>query len=558
VEGETYQINFTSTNAWSSPDLQIFDDQGQALNFAEIDNSSRNSTTYVATYTGTHYLEAGSYLDQSEEYTLTVNRVEMDTDQFFQPFLLNRNGTPEPDYHFDLYFAGAGEEFWGDYSLGWTQSDIDAIMAVFAVIEHYLNVEFRLTTNLAVADMAIMSNNHDGGVVYSHQWDFSYPLEVVSLPQGIGQLAVAGVQGSYEFATILHGLVRGLGVDLPHDGVGYDRLPGVNTETDLGVFGFNQGVYTATSFNDGWATGPDGLSNSLNWGWQATPMAIDIGVLQAWFGANTTFHGGNDTYELSDGNRYGTAWRAIWDVGGRDRLVYNGARDAVIDLRPASFQYEDGGAGFVSHASGVIGGFTIANGVTIEDARGGSGDDQIFGNDANNQLSGGAGNDTILGGAGADWIVSGNGADKLVGGTGYDTFVVGQDASKEYVSDFDFADDHIYIVAASGATSFSDLSFRQDGADLIIQLPNGGSVRLAGVPREAIVAGHFIFDEISAASSETSPSAEPLPDFQAEHAPDTQTTQVFADTGFVPDITFEPHAEWHHEIMPDLAGFFYT
>jgi hypothetical protein len=554
VEGETYQINFTSTSAWAVPDMRIFDDQGRALNFAEIDNSSRNSTTYVATYSGTHYIEAGSYLDQSQEYSLTVNRVETDADFFLQPFMQNRNATPEPNYYFDIYFASAGEEFWGDYSLGWSQSDINAILAVFAVIEDYLDIEFRLTTNLAVADIAIMSNNIDGGITYSRQWDYSYPLEVVSLPQGIGQLAVAGVQGSYEFATILHGLVRGLGVDLPHDGVGYDRLPGVDVPTDYGIFGFNQGIYTATSFNDGWATGPDGLSNTLDWGWQATPMAIDIAVLQAWFGANTTYHSGNDTYSLTDESGIGTAWRTIWDVGGADRLVYTGARDVVLDLRPASLQYESGGAGFVSHAAGIVGGYTIANGVVIENAAGGRGNDHIYGNDVDNQLLGWAGNDTIVGGAGSDWIDSGKGADKLVGGTGYDTFVLGQDASNEYVSDFDFVDDHIYFVAASGATSFADLSFRQAGADLIIDLPNGGSVRLAGVPLEAIVEGHFIFDELSSANNSTGSSSqmpmEPLSGSIIQHAS--------LDLHIVDDMNFDTYPDWHNDIMWALDGHFFV
>src|SRR3546814_12994062 len=56
----------------------------------------------------------------------------------------------------------------------------------------------------------------------------------------------------------------------------------------------------------------------------------------------------------------------------------------------------------------------LAQGVTVENAIGGSGSDLLIGNAVANELKGGAGND-ILWGAG--------GADKLWGGSGSDTFV---------------------------------------------------------------------------------------------------------------------------------------
>ena len=44
----------------------------------------------------------------------------------------------------------------------------------------------------------------------------------------------------------------------------------------------------------------------------------------------------------------------------------------------------------MSYANGIYGGFTIANGVTIENAISGAGDDTLIGNAANNMLSGGS------------------------------------------------------------------------------------------------------------------------------------------------------------------------
>ena len=56
--------------------------------------------------------------------------------------------------------------------------------------------------------------------------------------------------------------------------------------------------------------------------------------------------------------------------------------------------------------------------VSIEDARGGSGDDTITGNKENNKLFGGIGNDHIYSGDGDDYVDAGDGNDLIVGGDG--------------------------------------------------------------------------------------------------------------------------------------------
>ncbi len=120
-------------------------------------------------------------------------------------------------------------------------------------------------------------------------------------------------------------------------------------------------------------------------------MALDIAVIQAKYGANLDFATGDDVYRLPEANRPGTFFSCIWDAGGDDRIVFGGARDCTIDLRAATLLGEEGGGGWVSHARGIYGGFTIANGVVIEGASGGGGDDTLRGNAAGNRLSGGAG-----------------------------------------------------------------------------------------------------------------------------------------------------------------------
>ena len=185
----------------------------------------------------------------------------------------------------------------------------------------------------------------------------------------------------------------------------------------LGDFDLSQQVFTIMSYNDGWQTSPYGQPRSGgltgtevdHFGWVGTLSPLDIAVIQDKYGVNEDTATGNDTYTLADASGPGVFHQAIWDAGGIDQILYTGARDATIDLRAATLAYEEGGGGRVSFANGVFGGFTIANGVTIEDARSGSGNDDLFGNDAANRLTAGDGADHLDGGAGNDTLVGGPG-----------------------------------------------------------------------------------------------------------------------------------------------------
>ena len=164
-------------------------------------------------------------------------------------------------------------------------------------------------------------------------------------------------------------------------------------------------------------------------------MALDIAALQDIYGANTTTATGDDVYMLDDTQGSSdNAWVSIWDAGGTDTMRYDGDRDTDIDLREATLEYEDGGGGFVSSASGVTAGFTIANGVIIENAIGGNGNDTIVGNEHSNEISGrggsddidgGDGNDTIDGNAGGDDLSSTSGTNTIYGSSGNDVITGG-------------------------------------------------------------------------------------------------------------------------------------
>ena len=201
--------------------------------------------------------------------------------------------------------------------------------------------------------------------------------------------------GGFGYWTFVHEIGRALGLTPPFGTQDLENepvFPGVTSAGDLGPFGYNQMVYTTLSNNHGAY-----ISGDNGYGFPITPMAFDIAAIQFLYGPTTTFHSGSDGYGLPDENGPGTFWYCIWDTGGIDTIVYDGKKNATIDLRPASLVFGDpiaGGA--ISKVDGIFGGLTIANGVVIENASGGSGKDMLVGNTADNVLNGNAGDDTAV------------------------------------------------------------------------------------------------------------------------------------------------------------------
>ncbi|MEQ1671922.1 MAG: M10 family metallopeptidase C-terminal domain-containing protein, partial [Hyphomicrobium sp.] len=255
---------------------------------------------------------------------------------------------------------------------------------------------------------------------------------------GVGHLGAGPIRGTLSFETFVHEIGHGLGLNHPHaDMPGELAFPGVTDPFDTGDLGFNQTVYTVMSYND-FSDQSSAVEYILN-GHITGPMAFDIAAIQQMYGANTTFNLGDTVYAIDDATGLVPFWKCLWDAGGIDEMSYAGSDSVVLDLRAATLLSEAGGGGYVSSEQTPImrGGFTIANGVVIENARGGSGSDVLTGNDASNVLTGNGGDDrligelgddTLLGGSGNDFLFGGGAIDKLNGGLGNDTFVVGGDA----------------------------------------------------------------------------------------------------------------------------------
>ena len=397
-----------------------------------------------------------------------------------------------------VYFAPAGTElntYWfTEDSEGFNAYEKAQFQKAFDAIEAVTNLKFVISQSQN-ADLRLVLDTDEMG------WDtlgyFNPPGETdagVGVFNGTtwsrspgGDLEVGG----FSYVTVVHELLHGLGLAHPHDnGGGSSYMWGVYSDyDDYGNYDLNQGIYTTMTYNAGYpvydyAFYNDYYEAEYNFGYEAGPMALDIAILQEKYGANQTTARGDTTYKLVDKNAAGTYWESIWDTGGTDRIVYTGKKDVTIDLRAATLEYEEGGGGFVSHADGIMGGFTIANGVMIEGARGGSGDDTITGNAGKNALFGRNGADILTGNAGRDKLKGGGGADILLGGTGNDvllgqrgddwltgnsgrdTFVFQRKSGDDIISDFTIGEDIIKLKAIDANTGKAgNQKFRFIGED---------------------------------------------------------------------------------------------
>jgi serralysin len=423
-----------------------------------------------------------------------------------------------------VYFAKAGDVFVSEdpTNPGLTENIVAkglqawekaAFVAALGIYEQVADLVFVEVNNRAEADFKIITYNGTPGVGASLLGRMSPPNEQnegqAEFNSGDARWTEEGLsQGGFYFPTLLHEFGHGLGLAHPHDNGGRSSImrgAGGGTASiggGFGDFGLSQQVFTVMSYNDGWATSPYGQPRSGgitgtqvdHFGWVGTLSPLDIAVIQDKYGVNENTRTGNDTYTLADASGKGVFYSSIWDAAGHDKIVYNGARDATIDLRPATLAYEEGGGGRVSFAFGVHGGFTIAHGVTIEDASSGSGKDTLFGNEAANRLSSGDGDDRIDGGGGNDTLIGGRGADTLTGGAGADIFQYLSNAdstalSRDLITDFEKGSDKIDLTALEasrfiGSNAFSgrigEVRFASFDGGTIIEVDTNGD-RLADV-----------------------------------------------------------------------------
>lgn len=293
----------------------------------------------------------------------------------------------------------SGEPPWSDSFAPLSSTDKTSFRAAVSAWSGVANIQLSETsdTSLSVGDIR---------AAYSYSADLvdaeaaAYRPSNAPLAGDIWLNALAKIAsaswsaGSFSYMTVLHELGHALG--LKHPFSGSTTLPDALDALS----------YTVMSYS----AGSGASDHSLSF-YPTTPMVLDIQALQYAYGMNTATRAGNDVYSFNDAS---TFHQTIWDGGGTDTLAYNGSLNATINLT-AGQGSSMGKAVYVKDQFGAnlyqVNNIWIAHGASIENASGGSGNDQITGNAAANVLQGGLGNDTLYGGAGNDTLDGGSGID---------------------------------------------------------------------------------------------------------------------------------------------------
>jgi Ca2+-binding RTX toxin-like protein len=353
------------------------------------------------------------------------------------------SGTTVINYYFSSDGADSGVQ-------GWSTNEKAAFRAALSTFSAVCNVSFNEVNTRASANFieSVIGEAQLpagwGGLYGRHEWPEkastthdsflgpSFPTFGPNQAGGYYNYQMSGSHwgldlpaGSMFFRTFVHELGHGLGLKHPWlSGATFGTaLPNATGPLTLGDNNLNHSFYSMMAYADGYTFDAEGKivlsatqhfndsSGNKVWGfgYNSTPMALDIAALQYLYGAKAS-NTGNNSYRLQDSADSSLRWECIWDTGGTDEIYYDGSRNAIIDLTAATLDSTVTGGGVLSYATGVRGGFTIANGVIIEKATGGSGNDTLSGNNSANIINGRGGADVLSGRGGGDTFVFDNNA----------------------------------------------------------------------------------------------------------------------------------------------------
>ncbi|MBR0670599.1 calcium-binding protein [Neoroseomonas soli] len=269
-----------------------------------------------------------------------------------------------------------------------------------------------------------------------------------------------------EFANLLIGMA---GDDTIRGGNGNDRLQG------------KEGA--------DWLFGDDGADSA--WGGDDADI-IDGGLGRDYLlgeGGNDTIYGGPDAITDVLYGGFGDDWL---DGGPGYDLMYGGpGNDVYIASQQIELIVEGVGQGWdrvIAYGSQP---FTLSDNVEELWLDGPSAG---IGNVLSNRILGSSRAENLFGRAGNDTLIGGGGNDNLYGEAGRDSFLFGAGSGVDAIRDFTPGEDRILLQGLALKTFTQVMAAtRQGTSGAIIDFAPGDSVLLAGVQKDALTAGDFVF-----------------------------------------------------------------
>ena len=449
--GETVTIDLfgAGDDALEDTVLSIYDADGNLIGTNDdiaLGSDTDSRLTFTAEDGGEIFVRVEGFADQNNagDYQLQVatasagNMASLDTlakqlydDYWSQDFKWNLGDSGYQAKNGTLTFNISGHS--GD-SNGLSSQRQDLVREAFKVYEEVLGIDF-VESSSASADFRFSDNSSGAyaGSAYGVVGGQGY-ISYANINVASNWYGSSSVVDGYTFQTILHEIGHAMG--LGHQG-NYNGSASYSSDARFANDSWQGSMMSYFSQTQNTAI-------DASYAFLLSPMAVDWIALDTLYGeygftSDNAFSG--DTvygFNTNISGSVSTTWAdlatyadsmafTIVDGSGTDTVDFSGySADQRIDLTVTDGSMTQA---TTSDIGGETGNMQLAEGVVIENATSGDGDDVIIGNDANNTLDGGGGDDTLTGGAGDDHLIGGTGTDAAVFNGAYADFTFTEGSS---------------------------------------------------------------------------------------------------------------------------------